>query len=268
VSDEGALTAGAEIVREQRGEIAWVTFDRPEARNAFTYDMYTRLAALCGELAADDATRVVVFQGRGDEAFVSGSDIRRVGEIRTREDALAYERHIETAIGGVERLPKPTIALIRGVATGGGAAIALACDLRVAADNARFGVPIARTLGNTMSLRNLARMVEVVGPALTKDLLFTARLADAQEALRAGAFSAVVPLDRIEERVTALAAQIAANAPLTVRATKLGVLRIIEAARERIGAGEDIVELAYTSDDFREGVAAFLEKRRPGWSGR
>ena len=262
------MTAAAEIVREQRGDIAWVTFDRPEARNAFTYDMYTRLAELCSELTDDPATRVVVFQGRGDDAFVSGSDIRRVGEIRTREDAIAYERHIEGAIGGVERLPKPTIALIRGVATGGGAAIALACDLRVAADNARFGVPIARTIGNTMSLRNLARMVEIAGPALTKDLLFTARLAGADEALRVGAFSEVVPLAKIEERVTALAAQIAGNAPLTLRATKLGVQRIIEAARERIGAGEDIVELAYTSDDFREGVAAFLEKRRPAWSGR
>ena len=262
------MTAAPEIVRDQRGEVAWVTFDRPEARNAFTYDMYTRLTELCDELASDDATRVVVFQGRGNEAFVSGSDIRRVGEIRTREDAIAYEHHIERAIGGVEKLPKPTIALIRGVATGGGAAIALACDVRVAAKNARFGVPIARTIGNTMSLRNLARMVEVVGPALTKDLLFTARLTSADEALRAGAFSEVVPLDRIEGRVSALAAQIAGNAPLTVRATKLGVLRIIEAARERIGAGEDIVELAYTSDDFREGVAAFLEKRRPEWNGR
>ncbi len=257
-----------DIVRERRGAVAWVTFDRPEARNAFTYDMYTRLTELCAELADDDATRVVVFQGRGDDAFVSGSDIRRVGEIRTRDDAIAYEQHIERAIGGVERLAKPTIALIRGVATGGGAAIALACDLRVAADNARFGVPIARTIGNTMSLRNLARMVEVVGPALTKDLLFTARLADAGEALRAGAFSEVVSLAEIEARVTALADQIAGNAPLTVRATKLGVLRIIEAARERIGAGEDIVELAYTSDDFHEGVAAFLEKRRPSWVGR
>lgn len=257
-----------DIVRERRGAVAWVTFDRPEARNAFTYDMYTRLTELCAELADDDATRVVVFQGRGDDAFVSGSDIRRVGEIRTRDDAIAYEQHIERAIGGVERLAKPTIALIRGVATGGGAAIALACDLRVAADNARFGVPIARTIGNTMSLRNLARMVEVVGPALTKDLLFTARLADADEALRAGAFSEVVSLAEIEARVTALADQIAGNAPLTVRATKLGVLRIIEAARERIGAGEDIVELAYTSDDFHEGVAAFLEKRRPSWVGR
>ncbi len=262
------MNATPEIVREQRGDVAWVTFDRPQARNAFTYDMYTRLTELCEELAADEATRVVVFQGRGDDAFISGSDIRRVGEIRTLKDAIAYEQHIEQAIGGVEKLPKPTIALIRGVATGGGAAIALACDLRVAAENARFGVPIARTIGNTMSLRNLARLVEVVGPALTKDLLFTARLADAGEALRAGAFSEVVTLGQIEERVAALAAQIAGNAPLTIRATKLGVLRIVESARERIGAGEDIVGLAYTSEDFREGVAAFLEKRRPRWSGR
>ncbi|MDP9266081.1 MAG: enoyl-CoA hydratase [Chloroflexota bacterium] len=252
---------------ERRGDLAWLTFDRPEARNAFTREMYARLTDVCAEVDTDDAVRVVVVQGRGDQAFVSGSDIASVGRIRTREDALAYETHVERAIGALERISKPTIALVRGVVTGGGAALALACDLRVGADNARVGMPIARTVGNTLSLRNFARMVETLGPSVTKQLVFTAELVDAETALRLGFFNEVVPLPDIEARVTALAGTVAANAPVTVRTAKLAVRRVLDARRDAMGSGEDLVELAYLSEDFREGVAAFLEKRKPRWRG-
>jgi enoyl-CoA hydratase len=258
----------AEIALERRGEIAWITFDRPQARNAFTYAMYTRLREICEELGSDEATRAVVLQGRGDQAFVAGSDISQFTRFRTRADALAYEAHVEAGLAALEGLPKPTIALVRGAATGSGAAIALVCDLRVAAENARFGIPIARTLGNTLSLRNLARLVEALGPGLTKDLLFTGRLLDAQEALTRGLVSEVLPLSQVEERAAQLAADLAKNAPLTLRATKLGVLRVLESHRDGAGRGEDIVELAYLSEDFQEGVSAFLEKRAPRWRGR
>ena len=258
----------SDIREERRGAVAWITFDRPAARNSFTKAMYADLRELCGRLAADDAVRVVVFQGRGEDAFVAGSDIASVGEIRPREDAQAYEAHVEATLGAVERLPKPTIALIRGVAAGGGAALALVCDIRVAAENARFGVPIARTVGNTLSLLNVARMVEVLGPATTKELLFTAELVDAPEAHRRGAVSAVLPLAEIERYVSDLAGSLAANAPLTLRTSKLAVLASLDARRAALGPGNEIVELAYLSEDFREGTTAFLEKRKPVWKGR
>lgn len=253
---------------ERRDPVAWVTFDRPQARNSFTHAMYARLAAICEELASDDAVRIVVLQGRGDEAFVAGSDISQFVDFRTGEQARAYEGHVERAIGGVERLPKPTIALLRGAATGAGAALAIVCDLRVAAPNLRLGVPIAQTLGNTLSMRNVARLVEAVGPAVAKDVLLTARLIGADEALRRGIVHEVVPLERIEARVAELAAHVASLAPLTLRAAKLAILRALEAGRAAMGDGEDLVAMAYTSEDFQEGVRAFLEKRQPRWRGR
>ncbi len=262
------MSADTDLLLERRGSAAWITVNRPDARNSFTHEMYARMAEFCAALAADDAVRVVVLQGSGEEAFVSGSDISQFVNFRTAEQARAYEQHVERAIGAFEALPKPTVALLRGSATGAGAALAIVSDLRIAAPNVRIGVPIARTLGNTLSLRNVARMVDALGPAIARDVLLTARLIDADEAARRGIVHEVVPLGRIEARVQELVGHIASLAPVTLRAVKLAVLRVLEARRATMGDGADLVALAYTSEDFREGVRAFLEKRNPRWQGR
>lgn len=262
------MSAERDLLLERDGAIAFVTVNRPEARNSFTYDMYTRMAAICAELARDDSVRVVVMRGSGDEAFVAGSDIGQFVDFRTAEQARSYEGHVERAIGAFEALPKPTIVVLKGSTTGSGAAYATVADLRIGAPNLRVGVPIARTLGNTLSLRNVARMVDTLGVATAKELLLTARLLDADECLRRGIVSEVAPLERIDARARELADHVATLAPLTLRATKLAILRAVEARRAALGDGADLVALAYTSEDFREGVRAFLEKRTPRWTGR
>jgi len=168
----------------------------------------------------------------------------------------------------LERVKKPTIAQVEGVAAGGGCAIALACDLRVVTPESTFGVPIARTLGNCLSGATYSRLLDLLGPSRLKDLLFTGRLAGATEAHAMGIVNRIAPAEEIERVVRDLAAEIAANAPLTLRATKEIVRRL--AVQRRLAAGEDadIVEMCYMSADFREGVTAFVEKRRPRWTGR
>jgi enoyl-CoA hydratase/carnithine racemase len=262
------MTVERDLLVERDRHVAFITVNRPTARNSFTYDMYTRMAAECAELAREDGIRVVIMRGAGDDAFVAGSDIAQFLDFRTAEQARAYEAHVERAIGAFEALPKPTIAVLKGSVTGSGAAYAIAADLRLAAPNARLGVPIARTLGNTLSIRNVARMVDILGAATTKELLLTARLLDADECAARGLVHEIVPLDAIDARARELADQLAALAPLTLRATKLAVLRTLEARRAALGDGADLVALAYTSQDFREGVRAFMEKRAPRWTGR
>ena len=255
-----------ELTYERRGAVAILTFDRPEARNAMTWDMYQGLFDACEHVDADERVRVLVLRGAGDKAFVAGTDIAQFKTFTTPQHAIDYEKSQNRNVGRVEALKKPTIAMIRGFAVGGGASIALACDLRIAATDARLGVPIAKTLGNTLSITTLARIVSYIGPARTKELLFTARLIDAEEGKAAGVFNEVVEPDRLEARTLEVAEQIAANAPLTIRSVKEGVRRLMEHAR--VADAEDLVQLAYQSEDFKEGIDAFLNKRPPRWTGR
>ena len=251
---------------ERRGSVAVVTFNRPDARNAMTWDMYQALYEACEHVDRDDRVRVLVLRGAGDKAFVAGTDISQFREFTTPQHALDYEAKQNRNVGRVEEVKKPTIAMIRGYAVGGGANIALACDLRVVATDAKLGVPIAKTLGNTLSIATVARIMSYVGPARTKELLFTARLIDADEGKAAGVFNEVVEPERLEARTMDLAEQIAANAPLTIRSIKEGVRRLLE--RGRLAEADDLVLMAYMSEDFKEGVEAFLAKRPPVWRGR
>ena len=249
------------------GAIATLTFNRPEAKNALTWEMYDALCHACERVDFDRTIHVFIIKGEGG-AFASGTDISQFTTVTTREDALAYERKLDSIIDRLERVDVATIAQVEGVAAGGGCAIALACDLRVCTPAARFGVPIARTLGNCLSVTNYARLLELVGPAHLKDLLFTGRWIDAAEAKSIGLVSRMAEPETIATVVKELAETIAANAPLTIRATKEAVRRILRSRRPEHEAIDDLIAQCYTSDDFRNAVAAFLDKRPPTFSGR
>jgi enoyl-CoA hydratase/carnithine racemase len=260
------MAAGAdeELLYERRGPAAVITFNRPHARNAMTFAMYEALHAYCDEIDADDELRVLVLRGAGGRAFVSGTDIRQFLDFDSGRTGVEYEAEIDRYVGRLDRLRKPAIALVEGYAVGAGLAIASACDLRVCTPDAQFGLPIARTLGNCLSMAGYARLVAIFGEARTKDIVFTARMVGADEALAAGLVSAVVPADEIEAHVFELAERVATHAPITLRVTKEALRRIREA---NVPEGADLVAEAYGSEDFRRGVAAFLDKRGADWTG-
>jgi enoyl-CoA hydratase len=249
------------------GPIATLTFNRPEARNAMTWEMYEALVDACEKVDSDDRVHVLVLRGAG-KAFVAGTDISQFQTFKDRDDGLKYEERLDHVLDRIERVTKPTIAQVEGVAAGGGCAIALTCDLRVATPESSFGIPIARTLGNCLSGASYSRLVDLMGPAAVKDLLFTGRLVGGVEAHALGLVTRIAAAGEIGDVVQRLASDIAANAPLTLRATKEMIRRVLAKRRLAHGEDADLVELCYTSADFHEGVTSFLAKRKPNWSGR
>ena len=255
-----------DILYEINDGIGRITFNRPQARNAFTFRMYEQLAEICEQAENDSSVKVLLLTGAGEKAFAAGTDISEFKSFSTAEDALNYESRIERVLTALENSRLPTIAAIAGVCTGGGFTIAGCCDLRIGAANARFGVPIGRTLGNCLSMANYVRMAALLGPARVKDIIFTARLIDAEEACKIGLLGEVLPdHDSLQRRANELARTVASQAPLTLRATKEALRRIGEKMNPE--EDRDLVLMCYMSRDFREGMDAFLNKRPPKWTG-
>jgi enoyl-CoA hydratase len=256
-----------ELLTERRGAIHWITFNRPQARNALTWEMYDRLAEQCAAVNADRTVRALVLIGAGGKAFVAGTDISQFKDFKTEQDALDYEAGGSKLMSALESVRVPTIAAIAGACTGAGAAIAAACDLRIATPSARYGFPIARTLGNCLSMSNYARVGALIGISRLKDLIMRARLMDAQEMLAAGMLVEVTPDEAsLPQRAQAIAEEVAENAPLTLWATKEALRRLRDHNLPE-NADRDLIVRCYLSRDFREGVEAFLAKRKPVWTG-
>lgn len=263
---DNTAPASDQVLVTRDGPIVTLTFNRPEARNAMTWEMYERLYETCEDVDADDSIRVLVLKGAGGKAFVAGTDISQFTKFEGAEDGLRYERDGDKRSGRIARVGKPVIAQIQGFAVGGGFGIAAGADIRIATPDARFGAPIARTLGNCLSMKAYARYMDLIGPSRLKELIFTARLLTAEEALAAGFVHEIVAAGEIDARVQALAEKVASHAPITLWATKEAVRRLQES--RPLPDGDDLIATTYGSADFREGVRAFVEKRPPRWTGK
>lgn len=257
-------TDQGEVRYEQEGGVVTLTFAREAARNAMTWKMYDELDAACIRIKDDPSVRVVVLRGEGDRAFIAGTDIAQFADFKDGDDGLAYEARVEAIMSKLEQLPQPTIAVIEGYAVGGGLIISAVCDFRLCAPSAKFGMPVARTLGNCLSMDNYARLSWMIGPGRVKAMVMRADFIDAATALETGLASEVHEPEALEARVAELAAQLAQQAPLTMWATKEAIRRLM---LENVPADHDIVHRVYGSADFKEGNAAFVEKRPAQWQG-
>lgn len=246
------------------GSVAVVTLNRPEARNALTWDMYDALVEACDLAEADRTVRVLIIRGSGG-AFAAGTDISQFRDFASGEAGVAYERRLDAVIDRIERLTIATIAEVDGAAAGGGCAIAIACDFRICSERAKFGVPVARTLGNCLSMSNTARMVDLIGLARTRDLLLSGRMIDAREAMAAGLANAVLPAAELEQETFKIAAELSTRARSTIVATKAMLLKLRDSRRPPAGLDAEIIRECYGSSEFREGVTAFLDGRKPNF---
>jgi enoyl-CoA hydratase len=257
------MTDGS-VTFSQVGSAGHILFDRPDARNAMTWKMYDELALACEKVKEEPSIKVATLRGVGGKAFIAGTDISQFQKFSSGEDGIDYEKNIEAYLSALLSIQVPTLAVIEGWAVGGGLAIAAACDIRIATPDARFGVPIARTLGNCLSVKNLARLTAVFGLSRVNKMLFLSEMLDADEAKTAGFLSEIILAESIGERADEIAMRLSNNAPVTLRVTKQALSRL---AVESDPNDEDLIRQCYGSQDFRNGVKAFVEKKKPVWLG-
>jgi enoyl-CoA hydratase/carnithine racemase len=254
-----------ELLVEHRGGVLTVTFNRPAQRNAMTWAMYDGLTDACARADADPDVRVLVLRGAGDRAFVAGTDIAQFRDFTDGKDGVAYEERIAQVLDRLEGVSVPTVAAVHGYCVGGGLGIAAVCDLRVATRSARFGVPIARTLGNCLSMNTYSLLVHHLGPARTLDLLLRARMLTGDDAAAAGFVTELCHDGELTRVTDEVVTPLLGHAPLSMWAAKEGVRRLRRAA---LPDGDDIVETVFGSEDFRHAVHAFTSKTPVEWAGR
>ena len=257
------------MLAHKDGAVGWITFNNPSRHNAVSLAMWEALHEIVGEFARDHDIRVVVLRGAGGKAFVSGADISEFEEKRSNPETVrAYHDISQRADVALRDLGKPTIAMIRGFCVGGGVSLALSCDMRIAAEDASFAIPAAR-LGLGYEFGGVRKLVDVVGPAYAREIFYTARRFDAQQALSMGLVNRVLPPDQLEAYVRDETARIAANAPLTVASIKTLVAQALKDESGRDAAlCQEVVDRCFGSEDYREGRRAFMEKRAPRFTGR
>lgn len=260
------MSQTGKMIAHKDGAIGTLTFNNPERHNAVSLEMWLACAEIMNDFSADPAIRVVIITGAGEKAFVSGADISKFAEERSADSADAYNQAVEAGYASVYNCPKPTIAMIRGYCVGGGMGLASCCDIRICTENSRFAVPAAK-LGVGYRYPGVKRLLDIVGPSFTKEIFFTARQFDAEEARIMGFANRVVPNDRLESYVKDYAATIAGNAPLTIDAIKFVVGEITKDERD-MAKCQAIVDKCFASYDYEEGRKAFMEKRKPVFTGK
>jgi enoyl-CoA hydratase len=262
------MTLTDKMLSRKEGGVGIVTFNNPERHNAVSLEMWEATTSMLNGFAADPDIRVVVLTGAGGKAFVSGADISKFGSERSTIEAVrAYNTKTDATYASIAEFPKPTIAMIQGYCIGGGLGLATCCDLRIASDNSRFAVPAAK-LGLGYGYTGLKRLVDIVGPSFAKEIFYTARQFDAEEARVMGLVNRVVPAAELETYVKSITDMISANAPLTIKAVKYTVGEIVkDESKKNIARSAELVEQCFASRDYTEGRTAFMEKRKPVFTG-